>query len=166
MDNSRRAPSKNFYLAVAVSSLLAFVLTVIQLPQWLFYFWPDWIAMVVVYWAMTSPDRFGPFIGFCMGLLLEVLFVRNFGVQGLGLAVLAFTVNSAHQQLKVLSVWQQTLLVAMFIGVYKLITGWLYGLIVDFTITAEYSYSLLGCILVWPFVKILMDELRRIARIR
>jgi rod shape-determining protein MreD len=166
MDTHSRNSATSLFWAVAFSSFVALVLMVISLPQWIFYFWPDWIALIIVYWALHAPDRFGPFIGFVIGLLLEVLFVRKFGVQGLGLATLAFIVNSTHQQLRVLSMWQQTLLVVLFIGVFKLITGWLYGMVADFTITREYWYSLVGCMVAWPFVYILLEELRRIARIR
>jgi len=120
---------------------------------------------VVVYWALTMPDRVGPWVGFLVGLVLEVLFVRNFGVLGFGMAALAFIVNRVSQQLRVLSVWQQMLLIGIFVGIFKLVTGWLYGLIDDFTITNEYWYSLLGGMLVWPFVFILLQELRRSARI-
>lgn len=156
----------SLFWAVLISSFLALVLTVVQLPQWLFYFWPDWIALIIVYWALMVPDRIGPFVAFIIGTLLEVLFVRKFGVLGLGLATLAFIVNSTHQQLRALSVWQQLLLVGLFIAVFKLLTGWLYGMVSDFTITGEYWYSILGGMLVWPFVFILLEELRRKLRIR
>jgi len=156
----------NLFWAVFLSSFVALVLMLIQLPASLFYFWPDWIALVVVYWALIAPDRVGPFVGFVIGTVLEVLFVRKFGVLGLGLATLAFIVNSTHQQLRVLSMWQQMILVALFVGVFKLLTGWLYGLVTDFTITREYWYSLLGCLVVWPFAYILLQELRRIARVK
>lgn len=160
-----KSPVRLFW-AVFISSFVALVLMSIQLPAWLFYFWPDWIALVIVYWALTASDRIGPFVGFVIGTILEVLFVRKFGVLGLGLATLAFIVNSAHQQLRVLSMWQQMILVALFVGVFKLLTGWLYGLVTDFTITREYWYSLIGCIVVWPFVFILLQELRRILRVK
>jgi len=155
----------SLFWAVLLSSFLALVLTVVQLPQWLFYFWPDWIALIVVYWSLMVPERVGPLVGFIIGTMLEVLFVRKFGVLGLGLATLAFIVNSMHQQLRALSVWQQMVLVGLFIGVFKLLTGWLQGLVSDFTITGEYWYSILGSILVWPFMFILLEELRRKARI-
>jgi len=135
------------------------------LPPSLFYFWPDWIVLVVIFWSLTQPDRIGPFIGFIIGTLLEVLFVRNFGVLGLGLATLAFLVNSTHQQLRVLSAWQQMIIVGLFVGVFKLITGWFSGLVSDFVITTEYWYSLFGDILVWPFISILLFELRRFFRV-
>lgn len=156
----------NLFWAVFLSSFVALVLMSVQLPAWLFYFWPDWIALVVVFWALIAPDRFGPFAGFIIGTILEVVFVRKFGVLGLGLAVLAFIVNSTHQQLRVLSMWQQMILAGLFIGVFKLLTGWLYGLVTDFTFNREYWYSLVGCIVVWPFVFILLQELRRIARVK
>ena len=149
-----------------LSSFFALVLTVVQLPQWLFYFWPDWIALIIVYWALMVPDRIGPFVGFVIGTLLEVLFVRKFGVLGLGLATLAFIVNRTHLQLRALSVWQQLLLVGLFLAIFKLLTGWLYGMVSDFTITGEYWYSILGGMLVWPFIFILLEELRRKLRIR
>ena len=96
-------------LGVAISAIAALILTVVQLPDWLFHFWPDWIAMVVIYWALQKPQHIGPFSAFIVGTLLEVLFVRKFGVLGLGLATLAFISNSSNQQIRIMTVWQQTL---------------------------------------------------------
>lgn len=153
-------------MAVGLSSFVALILTIVQVPNWLFSFWPDWVAITTVYWALVLPSRVGSFIAFIIGTLLEVLLVRKFGVIGLGLATIAFIVNSAHLQLRVLSIWQQTLFLILLIGFFKLLTGWLYGIVADFTITTEYWYSLLGSMLVWPFAFILLEELRRKARIR
>ena len=132
----------------------------------IFFYWPDWIALVVIYWALVAPEEVGPFVAFILGTLLEVLFVRNFGVLGFGLASMAFVVNRAHQQLRVLSLWQQTIFIGLLVGIFKLVTGWLYGMITDFIITREYFYSLIGTMLVWPFVFILLQELRSRARVR
>lgn len=153
-------------LGVSVSAFVALVLTVVQLPGWLFYFWPDWIAIVVAYWALVTPKRVGPFVGFVIGTLLEVLFVRKFGVLGFGLATLAFIVNATSQQLRALSIWQQMISMGVFISFFKLLTGWLSGLVSGFTITSEYWYSLLGSVLIWPFAYILLEELRRVVRVR
>jgi len=163
---SRRSSPSSVFVAVGLSTFVALILTIVQVPDWLFYFWPDWTALVIVYWALVLPNRVGAFVAFIIGTILEVLFVRKFGVLGLGLAMLAFIVNSAHLQLRVLSIWQQTLFMVLLIGLFKLLTGWLYGIMTDFTITAEYWYSLLGSMVIWPFTYILLEELRRKARIR
>lgn len=164
--HSREPSSLNLFLAIVLSSIIALALTIMSLPQWLFYFWPDWLPMIIVYWALTVPDRVGPWVGFAIGTVLEVLFVRNFGVQGFGMAALAFAVNRAHLQLQILSFGPQMLVVGVLVGMFKLIVGWLYGLTTDFKITTEYWYPLLGTVLFWPFVFILLQELRRYARIR
>jgi len=163
----RSRPSSNFslFLAVSVSTFIALVLTIIQLPEWLFSFWPDWIALIVIYWALRLPDRIGPLSGFLIGTLLEVVFVRSFGVLGFGMALLAFITNRLHLQLRALSLLPQMLFIAMLITFFKLITGWLYGLIADFSITSDYWYSVIGSTLVWPFVSILLQELKRSARL-
>jgi len=158
--------SGRVFVAVFISVFVALVLTVVQLPGWLFYYWPDWIAIVVAYWALVAPKRIGPYVGFIIGTLLEVLFVRKFGVMGFGLATLALVVNTTSQQLRVLSIWQQMISMGVFIGLFKLLTGWLSGMVAGFTITTEYWYSLLGTVVIWPFAFILLEELRRAARIR
>ena len=166
MPLSDETPSGRLILGVAISAFVALVLTVVQLPGWLFYFWPDWIAIVVAYWALIAPKKIGPFIGFIIGTLLEVLFVRKFGILGFGLATLAFIVNSTSQQLRALSIWQQMLSIGVFISLFKLLTGWLSGLVSAYTITSEYWYSIVGTVLIWPFAFILLEELRRVMRIR
>jgi len=163
---ARRSSWLGFWWAVVFSAMVALALMIVPLPQWLFYFWPDWIALVIVYWALYTPNRVGPLIGFIMGTLLEVLFVREFGVEGLGLASLALIVNRTNKQLVVISIWQQTIVVGLFVALFKIITGWLYGLVSDFTITVEYWYSILGAMLAWPFISILLNELRHKFRIR
>ena len=166
MVSSSRTSGVNLFWAIAVSTFIALVLMLIQLPQSLFYFWPDWIALVVIYWTLVESDRVGPFCGFIIGTLLEVLFVRTFGVLGLGLAILAFIINSTSQQLRALSPWQQMFLIGLYIGTFKLVTGWFSGMVSDFVISTEYWYSLLGDIIVWPFIYILLQELRRLFGVR
>jgi len=163
--NRGRSSTANLFWAILVSSIVALTLTILPLPQWLFYFWPDWMALIVVYWALTTPDRIGPWVGFAIGTVLEVVFVRNFGVLGFGMAMLAFTVNRGHLQLQVLSIGPQMLVIGLLIGVFKLVTGWLYGLTSDFRISTDYWYSIVGCVVAWPFVFILLQELRRLLRV-
>ena len=153
-------------LAVSLSSIAALILMVMRVPDWLFNFWPDWIALVLVYWGLSKPERIGPLFGFLVGTILEVLFVRKFGALGFGYATLVFIVNSFNQQLKIIPLWQQTILVAIFISIVKIVVGWLYGIVADFTITAQYFYSMFGNLLLWPFVFILLDEFRRSMRIK
>ncbi|MEO0368590.1 MAG: rod shape-determining protein MreD [Pseudomonadota bacterium] len=149
-----------------VSTAAAMVLSLVALPDSIYYFWPDWLVLVVIYWSLVEPERVGPFFGLSLGLLMDVLMVKHFGVQSLGFAIIAFLINKSHQQLKVMTTWQQMLIVGLLIATFKLIIGWLYGLVSEFNFTLEFWYSILGSMVAWPFVFIMLNELARFARFR
>lgn len=148
-------------LPFIVSILIALVMMLLPVPRWLFFFWPDWMVLVVLYWAMMHPQRVGPLVALFVSLLLEVLFVSHFGVIGAGLVVVVFIVNRIDAQLRAMSVWQQAMVMAALIGIFKLLTGWLTGMVTDFIISVEYWYSLLSNFLIWPFLVILLSLFKK-----
>ncbi len=164
--NSKSRSPRRIYFLFAFTCFVAFTLMLVQVPDWLASFWPDWMALILVYWALYTPSRVGPITGFVVGTMLEVLFAKTFGVLSLGMAALAFMVNLSHLQLRVTSRWQQVFLVVLFVAIFKLVNLWLEGMVDGAKITASDWYSLLGNFLIWPFVNIALDELRRAFRIR
>ncbi|MCH2189977.1 MAG: rod shape-determining protein MreD [Gammaproteobacteria bacterium] len=165
MNSTAGAPNR-VYLALCVSCFAAFTLMLVQVPDWLAAFWPDWIALVLVYWALLAPNKVGPIVGFTIGTMLEVLTAKTFGVLSIGLATLVFLVNLTYLQLKVTSRWLQVFLVVALIAFFKLINLWLEGLVAGNKITVEDWYSIVGNILVWPFVNIVLEEIRRVFHLR
>jgi len=164
--NSSSQSSSSIYWAFSISCFVAFTLTLVQVPDWLSSFWPDWIALVIVYWSLLVPSRIGPLAGFIIGTMLEVLFAKTFGVLSAGLATLAFLVNISHLQLRVTSRWQQIFLVVFLVAIYKLVNLWFEGMVDGAKITAQDWLSLIGDLMIWPFINIVLDELRRALKIR
>ena len=164
--NDQPQSALKLYWAFSLSCFFAFTLMLVRVPDWLSAYWPDWIALVIVYWALVAPDRIGPVAGFIIGTMLEVLFARTFGVLSTGLAVLAFLVNIAHMQLRITSRWQQVFLLVLLVGVFKLTNLWFESLVENATLTGADWLSLIGNLVVWPFLNIVLDEFRRMMRIR
>jgi len=94
------------------------------------------------------PERLGILYGFTLGLILDLLLFKLFGLNALGFAFLAFIVSYYHQQLRIFGLWQQALLVAILIAVMKLLVGWISGLSSEFEFAWFYWYSLVGDIVV------------------
>ena len=164
--NNRVQGGNRVYVAFALSIIVAFTLKLVQVPHWLLSFWPDWIALVMVVWALQFPQKVTPLIAFIVGTMLEVLTAKTFGVVSIGLATLVFLVNLSHLQLRVLSSWQQVFLVVVLVAFSNLINLWLDGLVGGNKISAEDWYSIVGNIVVWPFINIILSEVRRAFRIR
>lgn len=131
----------------------------------MFYFRPDWIALVVVYWVLALPNRLGIVYGFLHGLLLDLLLIKLLGLNALGLSLLAFTVSRTHRQMRMLPIWQQALLIGILIALMKLLVAWIATWVSDFRITPYYWYSIVTDIIVWPFIYILLRDIRRSIRL-
>jgi rod shape-determining protein MreD len=80
--------------AVALSFLLAFVLSVISLPDFFpsafSYGRPEWVAMVLIYWVIATPHRVGITVAWSCGLVVDVLKSSLLGQNALALIVVAY----------------------------------------------------------------------------
>ena len=155
----------NLFFILLLCSLICSVLTIVELPVWMFYFRPDWVALVVVYWVLALPDRLGIVFGFLHGLLLDLLLIKLLGLNALGLSLLAFTVSRTHMQMRMFPIWQQALLVGILIAAMKLVVAWVATWVSDFQITHFYWYSVVADIIVWPFLYIILRDVRRSMRL-
>ena len=91
-------------IVMLASILVAMVLAVISLPDYvpleIGYLRPQWVALVVIYWVIALPHRFGPVIAWVTGLVLDVLMSNLLGHYALLLAVTAYAAGRFHQRIQ------------------------------------------------------------------
>lgn len=149
---------RNPVLALPLSFFLAFVLAVLPLPQALSYWRPEFVTMVLIFWVLNAPSLVGIWVGFFLGLLLDVLFATPFGVHALVLALVAFMTRLSWRWVAVLSVWQTSGLVLSLVFVSLLVKRVLLGIVGTAPVSVLYWLPSLSSALVWPMV---MVSLRR-----
>jgi rod shape-determining protein MreD len=106
---SLRARGEGIVLWSSVA--LGVVLAVIALPAALLPFKPFWLALLVVYWALESPERMSLRNAFLLGLLGDLVVGNLIGEQALRLAIIAFIVLRLRARMRFFPMLQQTLLV-------------------------------------------------------
>lgn len=153
-------------MVLLACTFVAAILTIVNLPGWLFYFRPDWIALLVVYWVLAIPNRVGVFYGMAHGLLLDLLLIKVFGLNALGMSLLAFVITRIYTQIRMFPIWQQAILVSLLIAIMKLLIGWVASWVSDFTFSRYYWYSTLGNIVIWPFLYIILRDIRRALKLK
>lgn len=57
---------------VALTLFAALLLEMTPLPGWIAWAWPDFVALVLVYWGVHQPHRIGLLPAWGMGLLMDV----------------------------------------------------------------------------------------------
>ena len=92
-----------------VSFVLALLLALIPLPELLLPARPYWLALVLAYWVIETPDKVGLGFAFSIGLLADVMFGGILGEQALRLVVMAFILQRFRARIRFFPLSQQAL---------------------------------------------------------
>jgi rod shape-determining protein MreD len=150
---------------IVASFLLAFLLTVLPLPDQFQNARPEWVALVLIYWCMATPERVGPSVGWLVGLAQDALQGALLGQHALAYALLAYLTIKLHQRMRVFPIWQQALSVMVLLLLSRLVLLWVSGLIGRPPADWQYWMAALTGSLIWPLVFVVMREMRRAARV-
>jgi len=104
-------------LTIIFSFYIAAVLQVLPLPEAAMMGRPMFLAMLVVFWVLALPARFGVFMGFCVGVFSDVLLNNIIGVNGLAYALLAYLTLASYKRLRVQNPLQQSAVVFLLLGI-------------------------------------------------
>ena len=155
----------NAHWVVWVSLLCAFVLSILPVPGWLSIARPAWIPMVVMYWVMALPERFGLLFAFLSGLVLDIFLGTYFGQSSLGLLLVTVVVLALHRRLRMFPWWQQSFMVFVIIGLYQLLNLWVRTLLGGVTPSLWYLLPSLSSAALWPWVSGALRFARRYFRV-
>jgi len=148
-------------MVVFTTFIIALLLTIIPLPEWLRYARPDWAGLVLIYWCLAVPDRVGVTTGWLMGLLVDLLTGTLLGQHALSLTVVAWLTLKFHQRVRLFPVWQQALTVLVLLVVHQLLALWV-NRIIGLPGAPWYVWlPAVSGMLIWPLIFPLLRGLRR-----
>ena len=150
---------------IFASFVVALMLTIIPLPDWLSLARPEWLVMVLIYWCMALPERVGVGIGWVAGLMLDVTQGTLLGQHALGMAVVAFLTLKLHQRIRVFPRLQQALTVFMLVTVYAILMLWIRGMTGTAPKVWIYLIPTLTTAILWPWIFMVMRFFRRHYRV-
>lgn len=148
-------------LVIFTTVCVALLLTILPIPDWARPFRPQWVTLVLLYWAIALPHRVGVGTGFVVGIVLDVLTGTLLGHHALGLSIVLFVAIQLHQRIRVFPLWQQSLGVLMLLVVEHLLALWVIGATRGAAPDLSYwMVPLIGALL-WPWVFVTLRTVRR-----
>lgn len=150
---------------IVLSFVVALMLTVMPLPYWADIVRPAWAAMVLIYWCLALPERVGVGVGWTTGLLLDVLQGTLLGQYALALAIVAYLTLKLHRRVRVFPLWQQAVTVLMLVVLEQLLVLWIKGITGQSPNVWLYLLPAATSTLLWPWVFVIMRNLRRHFRV-
>lgn len=113
---------------------------------------PDWVGLLIIFWALILPERFGIFVSFAIGLLYDTLMGAPLGMYGAIYALLAYTIFSLHARLKMYPLGQQALVIFLILGITHIISQWLKAWLMSVVSGELHIWPALTSAVIWPWV--------------
>ena len=147
------------YAVILPTFFVALVLAIFPMPRLLDYIRPDWVAMTLIFWILVSPAKSGVFLGFFMGLLVDVIHGHTLGQNALALSALAYLCILLQSRMRLYHSLQQALLVFVLVGLFLLLRYWVESILVGQGHGALLWPSV-GSGLMWPLWYGLLSSIR------
>tara|TARA_B110000444_G_C18813472_1_gene583892 strand:- start:182 stop:670 length:489 start_codon:yes stop_codon:yes gene_type:complete len=153
------------FWVIAASFLVALLLNIFPIPEWMKWARPEWVALVLVYWVIALPQRVGILIAWFLGIMIDSLEGAVLGQNALSLSVVAYLSIILYQRLRMYAIWQQAMVVCILISVHLLIGQWVENF--DEVNSGGFLVLLPAMVsaLFWPWVMLILRSLRRQYRI-
>ncbi|MGB1271805.1 MAG: rod shape-determining protein MreD [Endozoicomonas sp.] len=155
----------NAHWVVWMTLLMGALLSILPLPGWLSMVRPAWVPLVMIYWVLVLPERFGLLFAFIIGFLLDIVQGTLFGLNSLGMVMVAFIVLSLQRRLRLFPIWQQAFLVFLMVGFYQLIVLWVRSAAGQTIPSIWYLLPSVTSALIWPWMMSGLRFLRRYFRV-
>lgn len=147
---------------VIISSLaIALLLTILPMPDWGQELRPQWVALTLIYWSLALPSRVGVLWAWGTGLVLDVTVGTVLGQHALSLSVVAWLALELHPRIRVFPLLQQAVSVWVLLLVERLLALWVIGATGQPTPTLWYWAPTFVGMLLWPWVFIVLRDVRR-----
>ncbi|NVJ58875.1 MAG: rod shape-determining protein MreD [Gammaproteobacteria bacterium] len=152
---------RNNYWVILASLTIALLLDILPLPGILEVYWPKWIVMVLLYWTIALPHRVGIFTAMMVGLFVDAIEGDVLGLNAMSLSIMTYFSSLLYQRIRLFPRWKQSLVIGMLTGIYMLVALGLKSLVMNYEKSFVYWVPMFFSGLFWPWLFILLRDIRR-----
>ncbi|MED5535636.1 MAG: rod shape-determining protein MreD [Pseudomonadota bacterium] len=152
-DTDRVLPLSTFVLALSLS--------VVPLPGVVATFRPDWVPLIMIYWVVMTPERFGLFTAMWLGLAADTLSGSLLGQHALAMLVVGYLCLRFHLRIRVFPVWQMCMSVLFMLAIYEFVLFWIDGVAGRTVPYVERWAPVITGVLLWPLILGILDRIRQ-----
>lgn len=149
-----------YYTKLIASVFVALALSIWPVSGLLLALKPHFVALVVIYWALWTPARFGLLAAFFIGLWADITTQTLLGQHALAFILLTFLTQKVHQRLRLFPLLQQTGVVLVFLGFYQLTFIWVQGMLGELNHTSLSWLGVLFTALLWPLTSLFAPKIK------
>ena len=147
-------------LPVLITIIVGFMLMIMPLPAVMEPFRPDWLALVMIFWAMSAPRSYSVGIAWLLGMVLDVAQGTLIGQHALGLCVIIYITVKFHLLMRVFPLLQLTATVFALLALYQFLLFWINGVAGVSASAVDYWGPVVSGTIIWPVLSTFLSGLR------
>ncbi len=146
-------------LIIIASILVGLFISLITLP--LGYYAPEWMLLIVTYWALAVPSNNKLFLAFLTGIIVDIVFGQVLGISSLFYVMLIYFILRLYNSLRYMTVAQQAVVLLILFLIKQHLFIWAYYIMDK---SFDYQALLIGVIstsIFWPLAFYSLRFIRR-----
>lgn len=147
-------------LPVIITLFVGLMLSIVPLPEAVRPFRPDWLALLLIFWAMHLPRSWSVGTAWVIGLVLDVSYGTLLGQHAVALCVIVFITVRFHLLMRVFPLSQLTATVFALIALYQFILFWINGVAGVSAPPVTYWGPVVSGTIIWPFLYMFLSGIR------
>lgn len=116
---------------------------------------------MLIYWALALPDKISVGSAFLAGIVWDVILGSILGVHALVLSLSIYFIAKYHLILRNLSLWLQSLLVMAYIALIRFAIFFIELMLHSANFNTQELLGALVSGVLWPWIFLLMRQIRR-----
>ena len=147
-------------LPVIITLVVGLMLSIMPLPGLFETLRPNWLALLVIFWAMQLPRAWSVGTAWIIGIVLDVAYGTLLGQHAVALCVIAFVTVRFHLLMRVFPLSQLTATVFALLALNQFILFWINGVASVTAPAISYWGPVVTGTLIWPFFHLFLSGVR------
>lgn len=147
-----------------VSTIVALMLTMAPMPDWLEPYRPNWVVLTLIYWAISFPHSYSVGTAWMTGLVLDVAQGTLLGQNALAMSIVIYVTVKFYLQLRQFPLLQLMATVFAILALYQFILFWVNGVAGINAPANTYWGPVISGTIFWPLLSMLLVGVRQRVR--
>ncbi len=154
-------PASHGGIVILLSFAIALILCMVQIPDYLKMYRPEFVTLILIYWCIALPHRVGILTGWSVGFLLDIQMDSLLGLHAVALAITAYLAYKLHARIRLYPLLQQSLIILLLVTLSQMLILWINGISGHAHGNWSYWMPALSSMFSWPWIFYLMRTIRR-----
>ncbi len=147
-------------LPVIMTIVVALMLTMMPLPDSVSAFRPDWVALIMIFWALSIPRSYNVGAAWIVGIFVDVTQGTLLGQYALALCAVTYITVKFHLLMRVYPLLQLTATIFALLALYQFLLFWINGVAGVNAPAVSYWGPVLTGSLIWPLLYTFLSGVR------